>query len=112
MSIFDINLDSVTPEYLMEKGFIKIYDNDIYVYNDAMGTVRYGFNDNKLHLIIRDNQLLLGSNIKNINFRSLWKRTSYKSNSLICIDYITDRWLFDMLFGDFEKMVNYLRNIF
>lgn len=114
MSIFDINPeDNVTPEYLIEKGFVKIYDStDVYVYNDAMGTVRYCFNDNKLHLIIRDNQLLLGSNIKNMNFRSLWTRTSYKSNSLICIHYITDRGLFDMLFEDFEKMVNYLRNIF
>ena len=113
MSIFDINPeDNVTREYLYEKGFVKIVDSDVYVYNDVRGVVRYRFDTEMLDLIVRDNQILMGAHLRGRGVRSTWKRSSYKNQTLMCSHHITDRGLFDMLFGDFEKMTNYLRRFF
>ena len=113
MSIFDINPeDNVTREYLYEKGFTAIVDSDIYVYNDVRGVVRYRFDTEMLDLIVRDNQILMDAHLRGLGVRSTWKRSSYKNQTLMCSHHITDRGLFDMLFGDFEKMTNYLRRFF
>ena len=113
MSIFDINPeDNVTREYLYEKGFVEIVDSDVYVYNDVRGVVRYRFDTEMLDLIVRDNQILMGAHLRGLGVRSTWKRSSYKNQTLMCSHHITDRGLFDMLFGDFEKMTNHLRRLF
>ena len=113
MSIFDINPeDNVTREYLYEKGFVEIVDSDVYVYNDVRGVVRYRFDTEMLDLIVRDNQILMGAHLRGLGVRSTWKRSSYKNQTLMCSHHITDRGLFDMLFGDFEKITNYLKRVF
>lgn len=113
MSIFDINPeDNVTPEYLYEKGFTAIVDTDIYVYNDARGVVRYRFDTEMLDLIVRDNRILMSGHFQSLGVRSTWKRSTYKTQTIMCSHHITDRGLFDMLFSDFEKITNYLRRVF
>ena len=113
MSIFDINPeDNVTQEYLCEKGFTAILDTDIYIYNDVRGIVRYRFDTEMLDLVVRDEQILMSAHLRGLNVKSTWKRSSYKDQTLMCSHHITDRGLFDMLFGDFEKMTNYLRRFF
>ena len=113
MSIFDINPeDNVTPEYLYEKGFVEVVDSVIYIYNDVKGAVRYRFDTGMLDLVVRDGQMLMSAHLRGLGVRSTWKRGSYKSQTLMCSHYITDRGLFDMLFGDFEKMTNYLKCFF
>lgn len=113
MSIFDINPeDNVTPKYLYEKGFVEIVDSNIYVYNDVKGVVRYRFDTETLDLIVRDEQILMGAHLRGLRVNSTWKRGSYKSQTLMCSHRITDRGLFDILFGDFEKMTNYLKRFF
>lgn len=113
MSIFDINPeDNVTPEYLYEKGFTAIVDSNIYVYNDVNGFVRYSFDTEMLDLVVRDGQMLMGAHLRGLEVRSTWWRSSYKDQTLMCSHHITDRGLFDMLFGDFEKMTNYLKRFF
>ena len=113
MSIFDINPeDNVTSEYLCEKGFTEIVDTDIYVYSDVRGLIRYRFDTEMLDLVVRDKQMLMSAHLRGLGVRSTWKRGSYKSQTLMCSHHITDRGLFDMLFGDFEKMTNYLKRFF
>lgn len=113
MSIFDINPeDNVTPEYLYEKGFMEVVDSNIYIYYDVNGVVRYRFDTGMLDLVVRDKQILVSAHLRGLGVRSTWMRGSYNSQTLMCSHHITDRGLFDMLFGDFEKMVDYLRNIF
>ena len=113
MSIFDINPeDNVTPEYLHEKGFIAILDIDIYIYSDVRGLVRYRFDTEMLDLVVRDEQIFMSAHLRGLNVKSTWKRSSYKDQTLLCSHHITDRGLFDMLFGDFEKMINYLKRFF
>jgi hypothetical protein len=113
MSIFDINSeDNVTSEYLCEKGFTAIVDTDIYIYCDVRGIVRYRFETEMLDLVVRDEQILMSAHLRGLNVKSTWKRSSYKDQTLMCSHHITDRGLFDMLFGDFEKMINYLKRFF
>lgn len=113
MSIFDINPeDNVTREYLIEKGFFEVFDNQIYVYYDAKGVASYRFDTERLDLVVRDNQILMSGHFRSLGVRSTWKRSSYKSKTIMCSHHITDRGLFDMLFGDFEKITNYLRKVF
>ena len=113
MSIFDINPeDNVTPEYLHEKGFTEILDTDIYIYSDVRGLVRYRFDTEMLDLIVRDEQIFMSAHFRGLGVRSTWTRSSYKDQTLMCSHHITDRGLFDMLFGDFEKMINYLKRFF
>lgn len=113
MSIFDINPeDNVTPEYLYEKGFVEVIDSNIYIYSDVKGAIRYRFDTEMLDLVVRDNQMLMSAHLRGLGIRSTWKRSSYKNQTLMCSHHITDRGLFDMLFGDFEKMTNYLKRFF
>ena len=113
MSIFDINPeDNVSPEYLHEKGFTVILDTDIYIYCDVRGIVRYSFYTEMLDLVVRDEQILMSAHLRGLNVKSTWKRSSYKDQTLMCSHHITDRGLFDILFGDFEKMINYLKRFF
>lgn len=113
MSIFDINPeDNVTPEYLGEKGFTAILDTDIYIYCDVRGIVRYRLETEMLDLVVRDEQMLMSAHLRGLNVKSTWRRSSYKDNTLMCSHHITDRWLFDMLLGDFEKMTSYLKRFF
>lgn len=113
MSIFDINPeDNVTREYLIEKGFFELIDDQIYVYYDAKGVVSYRFDIERLDLVVRDNQMLTSAHLRGLCVRSTWKRESYKSQTVVCSHHITDRGLFDILFGDFEKMTNYLKRFF
>lgn len=113
MSIFDINPeDNVTREYLIEKGFFELIDDQTYIYYDDKGVVSYRFDNERLELVVRDNQRLMSAHLRGLGVRSTWRRESYKSNTLLCSHHITDRGLFDMLFSDFEKMTNYLKIFF
>lgn len=113
MSIFDINPeDNVTPEYLIEKGFSELFDDQIYTYYNDKGVVSYRFDTEMLDLVVRDEQILVGAHLRGLEVRSTWRRSSYKSQTLTCSHHITDRGLFDMLFDDFEKMTNYLKRFF
>ena len=113
MSIFDINPeDNVTPEYLYEKGFMQVADSDIYIYSDGRGAASYRFDTETLDLVVRDNRILMSGHFRSLGVRSTWKRSSYKTQSITCSHHITDRGLFDILFGDFEKITNYLKIVF
>ena len=113
MSIFDIKPeDNVTREYLIEKGFFELFDEQIYIYYDLKGVASYRFDTETLNLVVRDNQILMSGLFRSLGVRSTWKRESYKSKTLLCSHHITDRGLFDMLFSDFEKITNYLRKVF
>lgn len=113
MSIFDINPeDNVTREYLIEKGFFELIDDQIYIYYSDKGVVSYRFDIERLDLVVSDKQILMGAHLRGLGVRSTWKRESYKSQTLLCSHHVTDRGLFDMLFGDFEKITNYLKRFF
>lgn len=110
MSIFDISPeDNITKEYLIKKGFFELIDDQIYIYFDDNGVVSYRFDNEWLDLVVVDRHMLMDTHLQCLGVRSIWKRESYKSDTLLCSYHITDRGLFDVLFNDFKKMTNHLK---